>query len=454
MRRYALLGTGLQHSLSPLLHRALEAQSEYALLDTETLDSALDQLEKLDGYNVTKPYKTAIVPHLASLSEEAKWTGAVNCVVNQRGYNTDYLALHHILPSFSEQKILLLGAGGLARSVLYYAISTGASQVWVWARRLEQAKALCSQFSTLVSPKTRLLPCTTEELFAIEPDYVYQATSAGLWPHCRELPLPIEVLRMLWTKEIKAVFESIYNPYWTRFALSAKSAGLEVHSGLSLLLHQAIEARRLWVRAVGGHFELSETKLSKLDCDLRQRLSQNWPMKFVITGFMGAGKSSLVRALALKTACACEDLDERLERRFGLSPRELIEREGEEGFRDLEYNELNLFLLENEAPDRGFFLACGGGTLLREKAWRLVEASGALVLYLEVSPDLLWERLKGTGNRPLLMQDGKVQRSCFEALYEKRLWRYRQQADWILEANSTAEVMAQLGYTEVKEDER
>ena len=102
-----LIGHPLGHSLSPDIHTRLFSLSgttgEYDLTDIpkELLEEKVEYLKTLDGFNITIPYKTDIIPYLSSLDETAERYGAVNCVSvkdgKMTGYNTDcivYIKCH------------------------------------------------------------------------------------------------------------------------------------------------------------------------------------------------------------------------------------------------------------------------------------------------------------------------------------------------------------------------
>ena len=126
--RCGLLGERLGHSFSPLIHGEL-ADYTYTLCEVEK-DALADFVKggTLDAYNVTIPYKQAIIPYLAKISPRAAAIGAVNTVVRQSdgtlcGYNTDYFGFEYMLTLLGidvcGKKALVLGRGGAALTVQY-----------------------------------------------------------------------------------------------------------------------------------------------------------------------------------------------------------------------------------------------------------------------------------------------------------------------------------------------
>lgn len=124
-----------------------------------------------------------------------------------------------------------------------------------------------------------------------------------------------------------------------------------------------------------------------------------------LTGFMGAGKSAVGKALARRLGWGFVDLDSRIERRAGFCVSEIFERMGEARFRRLEEGALRRI-----CRSRGLVVALGGGALLKPQNRRAVRGSGLLVSLSCAEPEL-WRRLKaGLGQRPLLKGPGARER--------------------------------------------
>jgi len=143
----------------------------------------------------------------------------------------------------------------------------------------------------------------------------------------------------------------------------------------------------------------------------------------VLIGFMGAGKSSVGRALAERLGWTFEDLDERIERREQRKVPEIFRQSGESEFRRAEHAALRELLLELSAgADR--IVALGGGAFVQKSNARLVEAGGVPTVFLDASVEELWRRCKQQAEqqgmeRPLL---GGLR--IFRELYETRKPHY------------------------------
>ena len=121
MKRFALIGHPLGHSLSPEIHRAIMRaagiEGTYDLIDVspEDIPSRLPALLRdYDGLNATIPHKKAVVPFLSSLSDAARRCGAANTVFQGRGYNTDTAGFAASDLPLAGARALLLGTGGVA----------------------------------------------------------------------------------------------------------------------------------------------------------------------------------------------------------------------------------------------------------------------------------------------------------------------------------------------------
>jgi shikimate kinase len=139
--------------------------------------------------------------------------------------------------------------------------------------------------------------------------------------------------------------------------------------------------------------------------------------RIVITGFMGAGKTTVAHALARLLECAALDLDELINVREGRTPRQLIDEDGETVFREAETRALASALESNAAR----VIATGGGawTLGRNRA--LARAHDCLSVWLDAPFELCWQRVGGVDDERPLARD----RENARRLYDERLAAYQ-----------------------------
>jgi shikimate kinase len=123
-----------------------------------------------------------------------------------------------------------------------------------------------------------------------------------------------------------------------------------------------------------------------------------------LLGFMGAGKTSVGKVLAKKLRLEFRDLDELIEGECGKTISRLFSEDGEDFFRDLESNKL-LTISKNS----GQIISTGGGVVLRQANWEVME-KGGITVYLKASPDVLWSRIRNDSSRPLLQVEKPFER--------------------------------------------
>ncbi|HEV3459495.1 MAG TPA: shikimate kinase [Thermoanaerobaculia bacterium] len=161
-------------------------------------------------------------------------------------------------------------------------------------------------------------------------------------------------------------------------------------------------------------------------------------MRIFMTGFMGAGKTTVGERLAALLALPFVDLDQEIERLAGSTVREIVERQGEPWFRRLELEALQSVVGRGDAV-----IATGGGTLTSELGARLIRDAG-LSVWLNPSFATIVERIGALGkaDRPLFREEAQVL-----ALYRERLPAYRK-ADLTVDVapdEAPEEVAARIG---------
>lgn len=137
-----------------------------------------------------------------------------------------------------------------------------------------------------------------------------------------------------------------------------------------------------------------------------------------LIGFMGAGKSSVSRAMAEISGLEEIDMDAAIVSREGMTIPEIFEKKGEEYFRRAETE-----VLKELAGKQGVIVSCGGGTILKEENRNIMKESGE-VLFLSASPETIYERVKNGRNRPLL--NGHMNVEYIRGLMEERMPCYQQ----------------------------
>ncbi len=244
---YGLIADPVGHSLNSIVHnaafRTLEIDSVYVpfRVPREYLSSFLRDCQRLDikGLSVTVPHKESVVGSLAKIDRAVRGIGAVNTIVFHEdekafGYNTDYRAALSGLAKASGAKsekplegkrALVLGAGGIARAVIY-GLRQGGVEVVIASRTMEAAADLADE-----------MECRAVEWgsrYQVKTDILVNCTPVGMHPQVDETPYEGAQLRRNWL-----VFDAIYNPEQTLLVKEARNKGCRVVTGVDLFVRQA-----------------------------------------------------------------------------------------------------------------------------------------------------------------------------------------------------------------------
>ncbi len=255
-KKLFLIGDPVDHSLSPLIHNAMIAQTgahyTYEVRRVQPDDLAAFVAEAkaggCAGFNVTMPHKEAILPLLDEISPAAAACGAVNtvCIRNGRavGYNTDGRGFVDSLEARGldpkGMTVLLLGTGGAGDAICDALVSAGARKIFVTNRSVYPAKELAARYPD----KTQFI------YFGIFPvrramaesDLFINATSLGMagmkefsdLGFLRDAPSGV------------TVYDLVYDPRRTMLMQEAEKHGLPTVSGINLLIYQAVRAFKLF----------------------------------------------------------------------------------------------------------------------------------------------------------------------------------------------------------------
>jgi shikimate kinase len=169
----------------------------------------------------------------------------------------------------------------------------------------------------------------------------------------------------------------------------------------------------------------------------------------VLIGFMGAGKSSVGRAVGEELAWTFEDLDERIERRERRKVAEIFRDSGEAEFRRAESAALKEMLSELRTGTERI-VALGGGAFVEEENVRLIEAGGVSTVFLDAGVEELWQRCRQQALRQEIERPLLSSMERFRELYEARRPHYlkaslRQETGGKTVAEVAAEVIRSLG---------
>ncbi len=247
MKKYLVIGNPVEHSLSPKLHNywikenKIDAVYDKKQLNETDIERIISEVRggKIDGINVTVPFKRSVIPFLNELTSVAKKTQSVNTIYKKMdkviGDNTDVggfeSALQNINYNVQKKKVFILGAGGVAPSIILALKKMGASEIVLSNRTKEKAEDLKK-----IYPDLELVNWVDIVKF----DILINATSLGLKKN-DEIKLNYDGIG-----PNKFFYDVIYNPDKTRFLLKGKEFGNQTENGKTMFAYQAQLAFKIW----------------------------------------------------------------------------------------------------------------------------------------------------------------------------------------------------------------
>lgn len=393
MKRYGCIGKKLTHSFSREIHAKL-ADYSYELIELE-VDEVQQFLEKKDfeAINVTIPYKETVIPYLDEVGDIAKKIGAVNTIVNKNGklhgYNTDYYGMKALIErngiDIKNKKVLVLGTGGTSKTARVVAEDLGASSILVVSR---SKKDNCITYEEAISSHS-------------DAEVIINTTPSGMYPDCESKPIDISCFNSL-----EGVVDAVYNPLSTNLVSDAKKRGIRAEGGLYMLVMQAIVAVEKFL----------DVDIAKETADEVYKSVYASKENIVLIGMPGSGKSTVGNIIKID-GYDFIDTDTEVEKRCGLTIRELIAEYGEKYFRDLESE-----VIRDVSQQSSCIISTGGGVILREENVNCLKRNGKLFF---IDADV--ERLKATDDRPFSDTYEKLVK-----LYSERIDIYKSTADVIV----------------------
>jgi len=247
MKKYLVIGNPIEHSLSPKLHNYwikennINAVYEKNKLDQTDLQNIVSEVrkEKINGINVTVPFKKSIIPFLDELSLEAAKTQSVNTIYlnNNKiiGHNTDIagfeLSIKKIKYDIGGKKVLILGAGGVVPSIILALYRMKASKITLSNRTKEKAENLKNLFNDLV---------VVDWGDISDFDMIINATSVGL---NKDDKMDLDFFKI---GNNKFFYDVVYNPNETNFLKMGKRLGNRTENGKMMFIYQAHQAFTIW----------------------------------------------------------------------------------------------------------------------------------------------------------------------------------------------------------------
>ena len=280
-----IIGKPISHSLSPLMQMTIAKELGIDFVYSafhieESLEEAIKGAYALgiSGLNITIPFKQEVISHLLELSDEAKIIGAVNTLLRinggYKGYNTDVYGIKMSLEkadiNIKKKDIVLLGAGGAAKAVLYVCAKEGVESIRLISRDINKANVLSESvkagFPDLKLNFIRLSELDTKNSiseYLPKNDYIaFQASPVGMHPNVDKAIIECKAFY----DKCEAGMDLVYNPAKTKFMQYFIDDNKKVINGLDMLIYQGIRAFELWNGIeVGEEIVLKLRQLLMLD---------------------------------------------------------------------------------------------------------------------------------------------------------------------------------------------
>ena len=262
-RTCGLIGNPVEHTMSPAIHNTLAQELGENLVyvpfhvPAGYVKEAVEGAYALNllGCNVTVPYKSEVLPYLKETDKLAARIGAVNTLVRTedgfKGYNTDMPGLYRAMcedgVKIEGEKVLLLGAGGVARAVAMLLADKGAKRILILNRTAENAEKIAAEVNLYVGRElVEALPLDGYKRLPKGEKYLaIQATNVGMYPHTEQTLIEDEDFY----KRVHTGYDLIFNPAETGFMKLVQKNGGRAYNGLKMLLYQGIIAYELWTGA-------------------------------------------------------------------------------------------------------------------------------------------------------------------------------------------------------------
>jgi shikimate dehydrogenase len=261
MKKFLVIGNPIEHSLSPTLHNywiksnGIEAIYEKQKLDEGELEQLILQIKqkKINGVNVTVPFKRAIIPFLDELTTEASSTQSVNTLYLKDnkviGHNTDIVGFEISIKkskfNVSNKEVLILGAGGVVPSIIFALNKMKVSKIKISNRTRKKAENLKKLFKNIEIIDWGEVPNF---------DMIINATSIGLKKEDHI------ILDFSSISKNSLFYDVIYNPKETNFLKTGKKMGNMTLNGKLMFIYQALSAFNIW-HGIEPNIDENVTKL-------------------------------------------------------------------------------------------------------------------------------------------------------------------------------------------------
>lgn len=342
--RFGLLGKTLGHSYSPQIHGIL-GYPDYTLFERQ--EDELDDFfanPKLQGCNITIPYKVNGLKACDEVSDIARRIGCVNTMVRRNGgwygHNTDYDGFRYLLRhagiSVKNKNVIILGDGATSGTIHTALTDEGAKSITILSRK----------FSPTYNEIARFYGNT---------HIIVNATPVGMYPHNPDM-----LVKPALFKKLEGIVDVIYNPLRSALLIEGEKLGIKTIGGLSMLVAQAVYAAKLF-----HNVEIPDSQIATIIHNM-EKAKEN----IVLIGMPGVGKTTVGSVLTQLTGRTFIDCDDAFESLYE-NPSDYISHYGENEFRIKE-----TAILNSIQDETGIIIATGGGVITRPENFALLRQNG------------------------------------------------------------------------------
>ncbi len=401
MWKFAVVGSPILHSLSPLIHnhfyKNYDLDSKYITIISNSIYSINEIVVKIgiNGINITAPYKNVCAQQFNSKIP------VINTIDfrNNIAYNTDILALKEIIAKHHVREVIVLGGGDTSYSAARAASELG-KQVLVLSRNPQKIKNIYKL--------DKVQYCSYSDIKRVNNRVLFISTIPSI--HNVNLDL-------LHIKQSDIIIDALYfNNTLYDYAMSSNAI---YYNGIEWLVKQAVFANSLW-NLVEIQFDIENKIIEQLSSYTRPHKK-----KIALIGFMGAGKSAIGKGLAKYLDWNYIDIDEQIEKQEYKTIAEIFKTKGEKYFRKLEKQYLN----ESSKMEK-CIVSCGGGIVedLNNIEY-FKEFDHVFWIYRDLNT---YKHLINSDNRPLWDKN-------IDELFESRKEKYFQFCTSIVDNNQSKE---------------
>ena len=249
-KKIGIVAKKLNHSLSPLIHNywSKTKNNNFIYRKYEVQEKNIEKffynfrLDKLFiGFNITIPYKEKFIGLCDKVTSRAKKIGSVNLIYKKNkiifGDNTDVIGFSKTFNSLkikNTKSVLLIGAGGAARAILYFLNRKSIENIDIFATSVKREENLKKNFKF-----NRFL--IRSSLLKERYDLIINASSAGM---TKKNKVNRNILNLV--NKAKGIIDIVYNPIETDLLKKAKKHNIKFSGGLKMLVEQAKPSYEIW----------------------------------------------------------------------------------------------------------------------------------------------------------------------------------------------------------------